>query len=171
VLAGSRAGNGDGGLAVVIRPVVFLDVDGVLNGDRFFADREPVVGGELWTEDDLDPSCIRVLNDLIQRSGACIVVSSSWRHHHSIDELRALFQRKGLIADIIDVTPRMAGEPRGVEIATWLAAYDTSQFVVLDDEVPSGGLAAHWVRTDATTGLVPADMNRAIGILTKSVAN
>jgi hypothetical protein len=149
------------------RKIVFLDIDGVLNGDRYIEARGPQASDELWTSADLDPLAIQALNALIQQTGAKVVVSSSWRHHHTLDELRDVLRERGFVGDLIDVTPRMHGEPRGVEIRTWIRVQSTPnlRIVVLDDEAPTAELDSRWVRTDPTCGLTEPDVARAALLL------
>lgn len=144
---------------------IFLDVDGVLN--RLTDAPAPTASSELWTPEDIDPVAVQSLNGLIRRTTARIVISSSWRLHHSVPELVSLLDGRGLSGEIVGVTPRMSGEPRGVEIRTWLAANARSEaaFVVLDDEAPSAGLHSHWVRTDPAVGLSENDIDTAVTIL------
>jgi hypothetical protein len=146
---------------------VFLDFDGVLNGEDFFAPRAPGSSGELWTADDLDPSRIALLGELVRRSGARVVISSSWRHHHTLEELVAILAGHGFEGEVVGATPRMSYQPRGHEIRTWLVAHghETAPYVVLDDEDPLGDAASRWVRTDPRVGLQPADVELALEIL------
>ncbi|MFO0643827.1 MAG: HAD domain-containing protein [Polyangiaceae bacterium] len=145
--------------------LIFLDIDGVLN--RLTDAPAPTASAELWTPEDIDPVAVQSLNGLIRRTTARIVISSSWRLHHSVPELVSLLDGRGLSGEIVGVTPRMSGEPRGVEIRTWLAANARPEaaFVVLDDEAPSAGLDGHWVRTDPAVGLSEDDIDTAVTIL------
>lgn len=145
---------------------IFLDIDGVLNREPDAVASPPTVS-ELWTSQDIDLSAVLLLNALVEVTRARIVVSSSWRLHHSLPELIALLGERGLTGRIVGATPRMSGESRGVEIRTWLMANasPSSAFVVLDDQAPSADLDAHWVRTDPSLGLSENDVHAATQIL------
>ncbi len=95
------------------RRVVFLDIDGVLAPIR------------QWDRyGDLDPACIRVLNEIVAGAGADVVVSSTWRHGKTVTELQAMLEAAGFIGCVIDKTPVGAlGADRGEEIAAWLAEH------------------------------------------------
>ena len=55
--------------------VVFLDIDGVVGPIR------------RWDRyGDLEPWCIRVLNEVVAGAGADVVVSSTWRHGKTVAE-------------------------------------------------------------------------------------
>jgi hypothetical protein len=137
------------------RRVVFLDIDGVLAPIRHW-DRYG----------DLDPGCIRVLNEIVAGAGAEVVVSSTWRHGKSVDELQEMLEAEGFIGCVIDTTPTGApGAGRGEEIAAWLAEHAVSGYVIIDDHGDMGELRTQLVLTHPARGLQPADAPRAIEIL------
>lgn len=144
---------------------IFLDIDGVLNRETDAP--ASATASELWTSEDIDPAAVQLLNALVKLTGARIVISSSWRLHHSVPELISLLSQRGLSGEIVGATSKMSGESRGVEIRTWLRANarPNAAFVVLDDQAPSGGLDTHWARTDPTLGLSEKDVEIAAEIL------
>ena len=74
--------------------VIFLDIDGVLAPIR------------RWDRyGDLDPACIEVLNDIVARGEADVVVSSTWRHGKTAAELQDLLGAEGFIGRVLDITP------------------------------------------------------------------
>jgi len=135
--------------------VIFLDIDGVLAPIR------------RWDRyGDLDPACIRVLNDIVARVGADIVVSSTWRYGKTVAELQAMLEAQGFAGRVVDMTPTGApGSGRGDEIAAWLAEHDVSGYVIIDDHVDMGGLLTHLVQTHPAHGLQSADAPRVIATL------
>jgi hypothetical protein len=139
----------------VTRRVVFLDIDGVLAPIR------------RWDRyGDLDPGCIRVLNEIVAGAGADVVVSSTWRHGRTVSELQAMLEAEGFIGCVIDKTPTGApGADRGDEIAAWLAEHAVGGYVIVDDHGDVGGLRTRLVLTQPARGLQPADAPRAIEIL------
>ena len=66
-------------MTVGTRRVVFLDIDGVL---------APIHRWDRYGE--LDPGCIRVLNEIVAGAGADVVVSSTWRHGKTVTELQEI---------------------------------------------------------------------------------
>jgi hypothetical protein len=125
--------------------VIFLDFDGVIVVSPNF--REPNRG------------CVARLNEIVRRSGAVVVVSSSWRIIHPLDELRALLLEAGFVGEVIDKTPYVCYESdtpsrlpiahasRGREIRTWLGEHpEVESYVVLDDDFDYDPLpAGRWV--------------------------
>jgi HAD domain in Swiss Army Knife RNA repair proteins len=142
--------SADGG-----RRVIFLDIDGVL---------APVRRWDRYG--DLDPACIRVLNEIAARGRADVVVSSTWRYGKSVAELQTMLETAGFTGRVVDKTPTgAAGADRGDEIAAWLAAHAVAGFVIIDDHVDMGELAPHLVLTHPAHGLRTDDAPRAIATL------
>ena len=137
------------------RRVVFLDIDGVLAPIR------------QWDRyGDLDPGCIRVLNEIVAGGGADVVVSSTWRHGKTVIELQEMLDAAGFIGSVIDKTPVGAlGADRGDEIAAWLAEHPVGGYVIIDDHGDMGELRSRLLLTHPGRGLQPADAPRAIEIL------
>jgi HAD domain in Swiss Army Knife RNA repair proteins len=154
--------------------IVFLDFDGVLNSETW-ARNGGVVNG-LWT---LDPEAVRRLQRIIDATGAYIVVSSSWRHGHTLDELRTILRDAGLTDPptarydlrswtVLDVTPDSLDGFRAREIRRWLDRNPAHQFVVLDDS-HDADIDGHFVQTTWPHGLQDEHVDRAIEILNRPV--
>lgn len=105
---------------------------------------------------------------VLSRFGAQFVLSSSWRHHHTLAEMQALLEMGGFSGTLIGATPRLFGETRGAEIRTWLQVQPCppQAFAILDDEPPSDNLGHVWIRTDAAVGVTVSDVQRLIELLT-----
>jgi HAD domain in Swiss Army Knife RNA repair proteins len=143
----------------VPRRVIFLDIDGVLAPIR------------RWDRyGDLDPACIQVLNEIVTRGGADVVVSSTWRYGKTVAELQAMLDAEGFTGLVLDKTPTGApGADRGEEIAAWLTEHAVSGYVILDDHVDMGQLRPRLVQTQPAQGLQPADATRALALLARPV--
>ena len=137
------------------RRVIFLDIDGVLAPIR------------QWDRyGDLEPACVQVLNEIVARGSADVVVSSTWRYGKTVAELQEMLEGAGFAGRVIDTTPIGApGALRGEEIAAWLAEHTVGGYVIIDDHVDMGKLRAHLVLTHPGRGLQPADAPRAIATL------
>ena len=135
--------------------MIFLDIDGVLAPIR------------QWDRyGDLEPGCIRVLNEIVARGGADVVVSSTWRYGKTVVELQGILEAEGFTGSVTDKTPVGGpGADRGAEIAMWLAEHSVSGYVIIDDHVDMGELRTHLVLTEPARGLQPADVARALAIL------
>lgn len=137
--------------------VVFLDVDGVLNSVRDY------YSVELTTD-----SHFILLRELIDRTGAKIVLSSSWRIGLSIgDVLVQRLAEYGL--EIYDTTPVLyfEGRKRGDEIRAWLNEHkDVTNFVILDDESDMCEFTkTNLVKTNTNFGLKSIHIEKVVKIL------
>jgi hypothetical protein len=140
--------------------VIFLDIDGVL---------APICRWDRY--EDLAPACIQVLNEIVARAGADVVVSSTWRYGKTVAELQEMLDARGFTGNVVDKTPTGApGADRGEEIAAWLAAHAVGGYVIIDDHVDMGALRAHLVQTHPARGLQPADVPRAVAMLMRPIA-
>ena len=54
--------------------VIFLDIDGVLNSEEYY---ESFPDGEFIPP--IDPVCVERLKRIVDRTGAKLILSSSWR--------------------------------------------------------------------------------------------
>jgi len=135
--------------------VIFLDFDGVMAPIR------------RWDRyEDLDPACIQVLNEIVARCPADVVVSSTWRYGKTVAELQEMLDASGFAGRVLDKTPDgPPGANRGGEIAAWLAEHDVSGYVIIDDHADMGDLRSRLVQTHPARGLQPADVPRAIATL------
>ena len=135
--------------------MIFLDIDGVL---------APIRSWDRYG--DLDPACIQVLNEIVARGQAEVVVSSTLRYGKTVAELQTILEAQGFTGRVVDRTPTgTPGADRGEEIAAWLAEHAVGGYVIIDDHVDMGELRSHLVQTQPAHGLQPADAPRAIAIL------
>ncbi|MBR4864842.1 MAG: hypothetical protein IKU07_09720 [Oscillospiraceae bacterium] len=149
--------------------VIFLDFDGVLNSNAYLMRS----GGQGVT---IDPARMVLLKQIVDATGAKIVLSSSWRLHWSavpeecnftgrqIEEIFAAHEMK-----IWDKTPTV-GRRREGQIKQFLDDHpEIENFVVLDDMLLYADyLEGHMVKTAAYfEGLDAADVGKAIEILTR----
>jgi HAD domain in Swiss Army Knife RNA repair proteins len=102
--------------------VIFLDIDGVLNCDKTPNPRKfPYI---------VDKKLLARLRKLLDRTGAKVVLSSTWR----CDPI-GLLAAKHWGVPFIDVCPDRPRSPRCHEILSWLADHPkVTRYVVIDDE-------------------------------------
>lgn len=174
---------------------IFLDVDGVLNNQDWLLN-------ESWSIDDdgnqvldhIDDKNIGYLKDIVDQTGAEIVLSSSWRRKFYevkkssdaieyetdnrlakvlLDKMRNLdmriFGKTESFMDKKDALDIRAGFTRDLEIFDWLMhhAGEGDKFIILDDEpIDVRGLfGERFIRTRFSTGLTSEDVQEAIRIL------
>lgn len=182
--------------------VVFLDFDGVLNHPGTWMDPDrraratsdpaslstwPPADADLWIP--TEPDCVERVNRLLARTGASVVISSSWRHVAPVPVLASALARAGLVAQVVGATPRQDSPQyalvhallaqqqrpptdlsRGAEIATWLRhCPGVWSFVVLDDQTDMDEVRRNFVQTNGSRGIQDADVERAIRILERPI--
>lgn len=154
---------------VVFVKVLFLDVDGVLNSREFFENRES-------KSICLDESRFPLLQEIINKTGAKIVLSSTWRYNfdfHSYQQLPQMLAKYKM--EIMDFTGRNdAG--RGAEISDWLAKHpEVDIFCIIDDDSFDMGeyIQNRLVQTSFTAGrgIERKHVDQAIKILNGGVSN
>ena len=57
--------------------------------------------------DDFDKKAIKILNEIIEETGAEIIVSSDWKLHATLEELGDYYEAQGIIKRPIDITPNL----------------------------------------------------------------
>jgi hypothetical protein len=150
------------------RPILFLDFDGVLNTPATWCKRPLGV-------DTLDADKVQRLAALVDRIDADVVISSSWRYIHDLDDLRSILAAKGLPEyRVLDVTPRAAdaGGDRGAEVSAWLERLiGKPAFVIVDDLGLSSfeGLGRHLVTVDGARGLTDRDCQQIERVIERQV--
>jgi len=163
--------------------VIFLDIDGVLNSHNiseavyaktgkngyggFFKEEDVATKDNIiWGED-----LVKNLKTIVDRTGAVIVISSTWRKSFSVDKFKEMFAVYGWNdAPVIDKTPmKMSMRNRGVEIKEWLRSNEgVTHYVILDDDDDFFTEQQPFcVYTWFELGLVKSDVERAIEILNK----
>ena len=146
--------------------VIFLDIDGVLNGIEYV--KASGTNGLV-----VDPHRMKLLRKLVVATDSEIVLTISWREHWSHDPdrcdhigiaLNQLFRTYGMV--IYDKTPDRNFQ-RDREILAWLADYPTvTGYIVLDDMTFSDPIVReHHIQTsDEAGGLTPRDIDAAIAL-------
>lgn len=152
------------------RPILFLDVDGVLNS-RAYIER----GGSLSCRTDgIDPQAVGHLQRIVDETGCSIVLSSTWRLIHSLADMRGRLITKGMRSPcpLRDKTPDLRARGgkieryrRGLEVNAWISNMGFSApYACLDDDsdfMPGQNL----VQTHFDTGLMAEHADRCIRIL------
>lgn len=145
--------------------ILFLDIDGVLNSDLWYkSEKSKEFDGVL---SHFDPKLVVILNNLVQKTEAKIVISSTWRNKYSNEELTKILENAGLKLDIVGFTPDLRRNEdyilRGNEILKWCMDNedllgckwkDYHDFAILDDNTDFlYWQAKHFFRTDRHCGI------------------
>lgn len=160
--------------------LLFLDFDGVLNSDAYFAspgfvavtkemsDAEVML---LNREYHLDAAKVALLNGLVEMFDLSVVISSSWRLQYSLDELNAMLAARGATFRAVAVTPRVTQHDptrplRAREILAYLEhlSVPCEAVVVLDDDRLDDLVPGH-VHVDGTLGLLAQQLDQCTELL------
>ena len=144
------------------KPIVFLDIDGVLNSTHFFYKANKFE--RINPRSQLDPEAIAYLNEIYDWN---FVLSSTWRKFYSVEGMTQMLQEVGFRGTIIDSTPIMdwQGSLRGNEIRQYLRdnmLEDRRDYVIFDDD--SDMLLwqrDHFIHVDGYFGLSPNHVYKA----------
>ena len=129
------------------------------------------IGKQDWSIWMLDPVSIARLNEIVRRTGAKVVISSSWRIGGGHEPVAAILGRAGFVGEVIDATPvTIALAPgieheRGHEIAAWMSERQIDRFVILDDCDDMAHLRSRLVQTSWSEGLLDEHVERTVTLL------
>ena len=139
---------------------IFLDFDGVLNNGEFLFNNISDFPNLIMEEK------VTLLNDLIGRTNAKIIFSTSWREEFTFDELIRVLEKVGFKHrdKCIGVTPVQLMDTRADEIITSLRENGITKFIVLDDNAEElyGISPYNKVITNPNIGLTKEDVTEAI---------
>ena len=146
--------------------VIFLDFDGVLHPTDYL--RFDIVNGELVLADDTRCCWSETLWGLIEPYDCRVVIHSSWRESHTLDDLRA-FLPSELAQRVVDVT--IDGN-RYKSILDYVEDAEVRDYIILDDsadEFPIG--CNELLLCDGSTGIIsPEIQDRLKSFLEKLVS-
>lgn len=117
-----------------MKPVIFLDFDGVLNStSSMLALKHPA--GDMQPLSN--PIAVGLMSRLCVEADAKVVVSSAWRIGSSVESLQSVLRRWGgweIATRVISTTP-VGGNQRGEQIERWLAEHPgNDNYVIVDDD-------------------------------------
>lgn len=123
--------------------IIFLDIDGVLNSDEFFAsNHEEVKKFKYDLNDtymllkrqlmDIDYNKLNILKEVIQATDCKVVITSSWKKLKIFPYVMGELIYEGI--PIIGVT-HDHGYDRGTGIKKYLLEHNVSNYVILDDDI------------------------------------
>lgn len=164
-----------------MKNIIFLDIDGVLNCQIFYESQQFKDSSKVlnnienfshknnmmeYYETQICRKRVKFLNDLCKETDSAIVVSSTWRHNHTLESLQNLFKYFGGTFQILDKTGHCDCENRGCEIHKWIKAntqkyfetpyYDFYNYAIIDDDSDMLlGQQNHFFQTDSYSGLTP----------------
>ena len=152
--------------------VIFLDNDGVIclasnwgsrykKRDKWGGMKLSMKGREIPLEyrfDNFDKKAIKILNEILEETGAEIVVSSDWRFHATLEELGEYYTSQGIIKKPIAVTDMFKDIfPREWSMLRFRADIELERSMEIGHWVDTHSEVTHWVAID--------DLNMSVDFL------
>jgi hypothetical protein len=150
--------------------VIFLDNDGVIClsdnwGGRFKKARQYMIDNNISDHDknmlqetkrpilvrfdDFDKKAIKVLNEILEKTGAEIVVSSDWKLHATVEELGEYYLDQGIIKKPIDRTLNMDEfDPDSAGLYAWKGWRGRMRILEIEEYLKDHPEITHWVAID-----------------------
>lgn len=164
--------------------VLFLDIDGVLNSERYYHSDEwknissKINNGEQKYSPHflIDKKSIEVLNNLIKSMpDLSIIISSTWKRYGRYEQTKEYLIQNGFRfeSQIIDCTPELNSLKycRGDEIQLWLNKHlDVSNYCIIDDDNDMlSTQLENFVQINSEVGLTEEDCEEIKRILNKRI--
>lgn len=145
--------------------VIFLDNDGVIclhnnwggRGKKWskYRSANPEASSNLKDApvdvrfDNFDTKAIKVLNEILNETGAEIVVSSDWKLHASLDELGDYYEAQGIIKRPIAITPNLDDFDRSAnELFMWKRWLEKKRILEIQQYLEMHPEIEKWVAVD-----------------------
>ena len=147
--------------------ILFLDNDGVICLSNNWGGRKKKLAKYMSTNpeastnlkdapveirfDDFDKKAIKTLNQIIEETGAEIVVSSDWKLHANLEELGDYYEAQGIIKRPIAVTPNL-GQCTWYNHITWIWSpiwdLEMTRVIEIKQYLHDHPEITHWVSID-----------------------
>lgn len=138
-----------------MKPIIFLDIDGVLNGHRAMTNGYNTI----------DRECVARLNEIVRATGGEVVISSAWRYMilggaMTVQGFCYLLRTYGFEGEVVGYTKSDEAIPeRADQILDYVRTWEVMRWITLDDGSPDlKRLGDRWIKTNAETGIQPSDV-------------
>ncbi len=100
--------------------------------------------------DDFDNKAIKILNEILEETGAEIVVSSDWKLHATLEELGEYYESQGIIKKPIALTPNIQNCKDYDSNFIWSPRWESEQIrtIEIKQYLHDHPEVTHWVSVD-----------------------
>jgi hypothetical protein len=100
--------------------------------------------------DDFDKKAIKILNEILEETGAEIVVSSDWKLHATLEELGEYYELQGIVKKPIDLTPNIQNCKDYDSNFIWSPRWELEQIrtIEIKQYLHDHPEVTHWVSID-----------------------
>jgi HAD domain in Swiss Army Knife RNA repair proteins len=126
--------------------VIFLDIDGVLATDKEFMrstsnfHKKNPIAKELRIPYPFNPGCVKIFNEILEKTNFDIVLSSDWKFHWNLEEIDKIFKFNGVIKSPFSVTIENKWkflcdleDDRHFQIMSWVEKNKPENWIAIDD--------------------------------------
>jgi len=141
-------------------PFIFLDIDGVLATNQ-----APKISKSLWYNERAYPfnkHCVNILNQILEKTNAELILSSDWRRVFDLNELDKIFKFNKVVKSPIAITSILFN--RDNEIREYMMVNKLSKFVIIDDSLLVG-YKERLIKTNPEKGLQMEHLRKIIKLL------
>lgn len=149
-------------------PILFLDIDGVLNGKNYT---------NLFGE-----KCVKQLNRILKKTKCKIVISSAWRYMVLEGVITAAGFEHMMITHGIECKDAIAGftrkdssehcyDNRLLQIKDWVKNNKVKNYVIVDDIDNHFQSCVNFVKTNGDVGLTRVEADKIIALLAPAKLN
>jgi hypothetical protein len=140
--------------------VIFLDHDGVIclhenwgtrSGKRKrFLSKNPESPLPVEVRfDNFDKKSIKVLNSILEKTGADIVVSSDWKLHATLDEMGNYYEQQGIIKKPIAFTQNLSDfDQPAAGLYSWKGWLERARSLEIKKYLSDNPIIEKWVSVD-----------------------
>jgi len=139
------------------RPHIFLDIDDVLATSHQYH-TNPKNWNDEYNRYRFDKKCVKVFNEIIEKTNPIIILSSDWKLNYSIEVMNRVFEINEINAVVSDITSNLWGvkfksvaqleDCRADEILKYVHEHKTEKWIAIDDLDLSPWIdEQHFVRT------------------------
>lgn len=167
-----------------MKPIFFLDIDGVLATDYELFDiiTKDFMNDNTWAKElnvpyPFNKDCVNAFNNILINTDAEIVLSSDWKIHWTLEQLNIIFKENGVIKSPIDITSKKRisytnyEKDRAYQIEKYIKDNNIEKYVIVDDmliDIYFYTSKEKFVRTDSLDGINNIDVkNKILKILQK----
>jgi len=135
--------------------VLFLDHDGVICLSNNWGGRYKKKGFDSNPEtpmdirmDNFDVKAVKILKEIIDETGCELVISSDWKLHGTLDQMKEMYITRG-IKPPIDYTPNMKDfDETGHAMLHWKGFSESIRVYEVNEYLKNHPEVTHWVAVD-----------------------
>lgn len=122
---------------------LMLDIDGVIALESQF-NSNPKKWNKEFNIYSFDSKCVKILNEIIEKTNPTIILSSDWKNHYTLEQMNQIFELNKVNSKVTDYTSTLWGIQfkdcsteleicRATEILNYVKEHNIENYVAIDD--------------------------------------